>query len=134
MCLLSIEHCQLRPHRLSALVGGIINLFGNAFPMLSKVKMEYRWGGHLCLSKNSVSVFGEIEKNIYAACCQNGLGLTKGTSNGMLIADLATGGDHPLLVDALSEPHPTVLPPEPLLSIGAKCRLWWNHRQAGKEL
>ena len=108
--------------------------FRYRFPMLPNVDMEHRWGGHLCLSRNSVSVFGEIEKNIFTACCQNGLGLTKGTSNGMLIAELAVGTDHPLLADALSEPQPTTLPPEPLLSIGAKMHLWWSHRQAGRDL
>ena len=59
--------------------------------------MEYRWGGRLCLSWNTVPAFGEVEKNLYSACCQNGLGTALGTSSGMLIADLAIGNTSNLL-------------------------------------
>jgi glycine/D-amino acid oxidase-like deaminating enzyme len=52
--------------------------FGLRFPMLSGVTVEYRWGGHLCLSLNAAPAFGEIERGVYAACCCNGLGTVEG--------------------------------------------------------
>ena len=110
-----------------------VRSFKNRFPMLPDVSMQYRWGGHLALTLNSVSVFGEVEKNLYVACCQNGLGVAKGTLNGMLIADLATGKDNALLRENLAQPSPRKHPPEPLMSLGAKLRLWWRQRNAGRE-
>jgi glycine/D-amino acid oxidase-like deaminating enzyme len=34
--------------------------FAARFPMLNNAQMEYRWGGHLCLSLNSAPAFGEV--------------------------------------------------------------------------
>jgi hypothetical protein len=95
---------------------------------------DYRWGGHLCLSLNSVPAFGEIDKGIYSACCCNGLGTVKGTLYGKLAAELAVGYDNPMVQDGLNEPAPAKLYPEPLMSLGANARLWWSQKQAGREL
>ena len=104
------------------------------FPQLPQVTMEYRWGGRLCLSRNNVSVFGEIDTNLFSACCQNGLGTAKGTVSGKLIAELASGQSSALLDDQMSDLEPTRLPPEPFASIGAKAVLRWGEYRAGKEL
>ena len=112
--------------------------FANRFPMLPKVDMAFSWSGHLCLSRNSVSVFGEIEKNVFAACCHNGLGATHGTLNGVLIADYAMkSSEHatkPLIEDALNAAQPLRLFPEPLMSVGAKTYLWWGQISAGRDI
>lgn len=108
--------------------------FKARFPMLRGVEMEYRWGGHLCLSKNSAPAFGEIEPGLFVAACQNGLGATKGTLSGMLAADLACAHDSDLLRQWQAQPQPCQLPPEPLLSLGARACLWWRHRRASREL
>ena len=108
--------------------------FRNRFPGLSGVEMEYRWGGHLCLSRNSVPVFGEVGKNVYVACCQNGLGTVKGTLGGMLAVDLAMGNDNPMVGEMLAFPQPDKLFPEPFMTLGARTYLWWTHRQAGADL
>lgn len=108
--------------------------FAARFPMLAGVDMEYRWGGHLCLSRNSAPAFGEVEPGVWVAACQNGLGTTRGTLSGMLAADLACGEESPLLDEWLAEPAPARLPPEPLLGIGARAHLWWVHRRAGRDL
>jgi glycine/D-amino acid oxidase-like deaminating enzyme len=107
--------------------------FAARFPMLDGVTPEHRWGGHLCLSLNSVPAFGEIEKRVYAACCCNGLGTAKGTLYGKLIADLAVGSGEPMVQDALAEPAPRKLYPEPFQTWGARTKLWWLQRQAGRE-
>lgn len=108
--------------------------FHYRFPQLKSVPMEYRWGGRLCLSRNNVSVFGEIDNNLFAACCQNGLGTAKGTVSGKLIAELASEHQSDLLNDQLAEDKPTSLPPEPFASIGATAILRWGEFRAGREL
>ncbi|AZO12029.1 MULTISPECIES: FAD-binding oxidoreductase [unclassified Mesorhizobium] len=108
--------------------------FRARFPMLGEIPMEYRWGGHLCLSLNSAPAFGEIEERVFVAGCCNGLGTVQGTLYGMLAADLAAGSDEPMIADALNEPAPTRLYPEPLMSIGAPLKLWAMQKRAGKEL
>ena len=108
--------------------------FRARFPMLGDVAMAYRWGGHLCLSLNSVPAFGELEEGVYVACCQNGLGTVKGTLAGKLIADLACGGNDSMVADMLSYPAPKKLYPEPFMTLGARARLWWMHRRAGRDL
>jgi len=108
--------------------------FLHRFPMLKNVGMEYRWGGHLCLSLNSVPAFGEVEKNIFACGCQNGLGTVQGTLGGMLIVDLATNRKNPLAEEMADSEPPRKLYPEPFMTVGVKSRLWWSQQQAGKEL
>ena len=107
--------------------------FRARFPMLKDVGMDYRWGGQLCLSWNSVPAFGEIEDCLYAAGCQNGLGTCKGTLHGRLIADLATGSDEPMLADMQAMEQPRKLPPEPFLSMGANVNLWRMQWRAGAD-
>ena len=107
--------------------------FQRRFPMLKDVEMEYRWGGRLCLSRNGVPVFGEIENGLFAACCQNGLGASKGTLAGMLAAEYASGHDNRFIEDYLNESQPTKLPPEPFATIGATAYLNWQEWRAGME-
>ena len=88
----------------------------------------------MCLSLNTVPAFGEVENRVYAACCCNGLGTVKGTLYGKLIAELAAGNHDPMLQDAMAEAAPRKLYPEPLMSWGAKTKLWWMKERAGREL
>jgi len=108
--------------------------FSNRFPMLKQVDMQYRWGGRLCLSRNSVSVFEEVDTNLFAACCQNGLGTAKGTISGKLIAEYASGQQSDLLNDQLADTGVLKLPPAPIAKVGASLRLKWGEFRAGKEL
>lgn len=108
--------------------------FNNRFPALAGMQMQYRWGGRLCLTRNNVSVFGEIENGLYSACCQNGLGTAKGTVSGMLAAELASGISSPLLHDQLEQEEAKKLPPEPLASMAANTLLRWGEFRAGAEL
>lgn len=108
--------------------------FQQRFPMLKDVAMEYRWGGALCLSLNSVPAFGEVDERIYAAVCQNGLGIAKGTYAGIAIADLATAQDNQIVTDISSYDPPRKLYPEPFMTIGAKTTLWWQQKKAAKAM
>lgn len=107
--------------------------FAARFPMLGDVTMEHRWGGRLCLSRNGVPAFGEREPGLFSACCQNGVGIAKGTLSGMLAAELAGGGNDPMVADMLAFEEPERLPPEPLASLGANALLTWKTWRAGPE-
>ena len=85
--------------------------FRARFPMLGDIGMAYRWGGRLCLSRNGVPAFGEVGDKVFVACCQNGLGTTKGTLFGMLAAELATGTENHMIAAMGSFDPPARLPP-----------------------
>ncbi len=108
--------------------------FAARFPMLKDVEMEHRWGGQLCLAWNGAPAFGELEQNLFSACCQNGLGTAKGTLSGILAAELASGHQSQNLQDLLAEPEPSRLPPEPFCWIGATAQMRWGEFKAGAEL
>ncbi len=107
--------------------------FDARFPQLGEVTMDYRWGGLLCLSRNSVPAFGELEENLFSACCQNGLGVAKGTLSGKLAAELICGSSSPSLEYFRQQAQPRKLPPEPFASIGGNLSLRWGEFKAGKE-
>ena len=108
--------------------------FAARFPMLAGVEMAHRWGGRLCLSRNGVAAFGEVEEGLFAACCQNGLGTAKGTLSGMLAAELASGVGSDLLQVMLAEAPPVRLPPRLVAQPGAAMVLRWKEWRAGREL
>lgn len=107
--------------------------FERRFPMLDGVEFEFTWGGPLCLSRNFGTVFGELEPGLYAGLCQNGLGITRGTASGKLIAEYALGHSSELLDILKTEPYPAANPPEPFLGMGVQASLFWKERQAGLE-
>lgn len=107
--------------------------FDARFPALKNVEMQYQWGGRLCLSKNSVAAFGELKPGLFSACCQNGLGVAKGTASGMLAAELAHGYPSDLLTNLLAQEKPEKLPPEPLSWLGINAFMRWGEFRAGKE-
>jgi len=107
--------------------------FGNRFPALRGMEMEFSWAGHLCLSRNGVSVAGEVEEGVYAACCQNGLGTARGTMTGMGAAEMALGVESDITRALRAEPEPTRLPPRPISDLGANAFLRWKEWRAGAE-
>jgi glycine/D-amino acid oxidase-like deaminating enzyme len=107
--------------------------FAQRFPMLADLNMEHRWAGLLCLSKNGAPAFGELDKGVYAACCQNGLGIARGTLQGIGIAELVVNGGSDISAHFMAQPTPQKLPPEPLASIGANAYLKWKEWRSGAE-
>jgi glycine/D-amino acid oxidase-like deaminating enzyme len=103
--------------------------------MLAQVGMEHRWSGRMCLSRNDVWAIGELAENIYSACCQNGLGTTKGTIAGIVAAEMASARcSDSLIPEYIEEAAPKRLFPEPLMSLGASNYLRLREWRAGKEL
>jgi len=108
--------------------------FTRRFPMLSAVDFEYSWSGAICLSENHEGFFGQLGPNVYGALCCNGLGITRGTATGKLLADMIAGKRHELIDFLLSSPGPNKTPPEPFLSVGVKSVLKWGQFRAGLEV
>jgi glycine/D-amino acid oxidase-like deaminating enzyme len=107
--------------------------FDARFPDLAELPFEFSWAGRVCLSWNHVPAFGEIEENLYSACCENGLGTVKSTLAGMMAADLATGTGSGQLEKYANQPEPSRLPPEPLTWLGANAVIRWQELRAGRE-
>ncbi|MBI1905006.1 MAG: FAD-binding oxidoreductase [Rhodocyclales bacterium] len=107
--------------------------FDARFPNLAEVNMAYVWSGHLCLSRNGVSVTGEIDDGVFAACCQNGLGATRGVLTGICAAELVSGASSEITTFFAKQAEPGLLPPEPFASVGATVVLRWKEWQARKE-
>nr|NQY46465.1 FAD-binding oxidoreductase [Chromohalobacter sp.] len=121
-------------HRLRRVSASHRRSFEKRFPMLPNVDFDYTWGGALCISRNGGTPFGQIQPGVFSAVCQNGLGLTRGTISGKLIAEYALGVESELLSDMLQQPKPIANPPEPLLGIGIRSTLAWKEWHAGIEL
>ena len=107
--------------------------FKERFPHLPDVEMEHRWAGMLCLSRNGSPAFGELDQGVFAACCQNGLGLARGTLQGMGVADMVLHQSSAITRHFLEQPEPTRLPSEPFASLGANTYLRWKEWRSGKE-
>ena len=101
-------------------------LFDARFPVLRDVALAHTWSGFVALTRNSAPGFGRVRDGVHAACCQNGVGVTKGTIAGVLAADLACGRDNPLLADIEALGKPSPLPPAPVLGLGVRARLAWE--------
>lgn len=118
---------------LKRLGGRMREKFDARFPQLSGVRFQYSWSGHLCLSKNGVSVMRELEPGLFAACVCNGLGTARGTLMGIAAAELACGQTSDITDFFLAEDEPARLPPHPFDTIGANAYMRWKEWQARLE-
>ena len=126
---------ELPPERLNEVAGTHRRTFDARFPMLSRVGMEYCWSGRLCLSRNEVWALGELQPGLYSACCQNGLGTTRGTIAGIVTAEAASAlDDQSLVPDYRPQAQPSLLFPEPFMTLGAKSVIRLKEWRAGREL
>lgn len=107
--------------------------FDDRFSKLAGVEMEYSWAGHLCLSQNSVSVTGKLDEGLFSACCQNGLGTTRGTLAGMAAAEMACGKDSDISRFFSKQAEPMRLPPPPFSTLGANIYLKMKQQLARQE-
>jgi glycine/D-amino acid oxidase-like deaminating enzyme len=103
------------------------------FPELKGTPIEFSWAGRLCLSRNSSAAFGEVEQNLYSACCENGLGTVKSTLAGVMAAELATGTRSAFLERFCQAPGPSKLPPRILTQLGVSSVINWQAFRAGRE-
>jgi glycine/D-amino acid oxidase-like deaminating enzyme len=108
--------------------------FERRFPMLPQVDFEYTWSGAICLSENHEGFFGKLAPNVYGALCCNGLGITRGTATGKLLADMIAGERNELIDFLTASPGPNLTPREPFLSVGVNSVLKWGQFRAGLEV
>ena len=108
--------------------------FIERFPNLKESPFEFSWGGRVCLSLNGVPAFGELDENIYSACCSNGLGTVKGTLAGKLIIDKACQSNSSQLDKFESIEKPAILPPNFITEIGANLKIKSREITAGRDL
>lgn len=107
--------------------------FADRFPALAGVRQEYTWAGHLCLSRNAVSVAKELDAGLYAATVCNGLGTARSTLTGIAAAELAMGLETDTTRHFAAEAAPDRLPPKPFSTVGANVFLRWKEWRAGAE-
>jgi glycine/D-amino acid oxidase-like deaminating enzyme len=107
--------------------------FDMRFPGLKHVAMEFTWAGHLCLTRNGVAVMRELDRGLFSACVENGLGTTRGTLTGIGAAELACNVTSNTTRHFTAEAEPLRLPPPPLSTIGANLYLRWREWRAGNE-
>lgn len=107
--------------------------FAHRFPGLAGVRMQYRWGGAMALTRNAVPAFGEVAPGILAAVGCNGLGASNATASGLAAAETLTGQETDLTRLYRGFPEPEALPPQPLTLIGARATLAFREWKAGVE-
>jgi glycine/D-amino acid oxidase-like deaminating enzyme len=101
--------------------------------MLPEVTLDHGWGGVLTMSRNGAPCFGRLADNVYAAVCQNGVGVAKGTYSGMLLADYVVRADSELLSLLLALPRPAWNLPQPFLGLWVRAKIAWDQYRAGRE-
>ncbi|APG85717.1 oxidoreductase [Sinorhizobium americanum CCGM7] len=124
---------QVSAKRIAGIAAEQRRSFDARFPELQRVPLEFSWAGALCLSRNHVPAFGEMEEGLYSACCENGLGTVKSTLAGMMAAELATGTGNRDLETYKDQPIPSRLPPEPFAWLGINSVIRWQELRAGRE-
>ncbi|HEJ1088123.1 TPA: FAD-binding oxidoreductase [Serratia marcescens] len=123
-----------REHHLKNFIANHRKSFERRFPTLDQVDFAYSWSGAICLSENHEGFFGQLAPNVYGALCCNGLGITRGTATGKLLADMIAGERNELIDFLVASPGPNKTPPEPFLSIGVNSVLKWGQYRAGSEV
>ena len=124
---------QVSDERVAGIAAEQRRSFVARFPHLKGLDFEFSWAGRLCLSLSHVPAFGEVEEDLFSACCENGLGTVKSTLAGVLAADLATGTGSPLLDEFRAQRPPKRLPPAPLAYVGINSVIRWQELRAGRE-
>jgi glycine/D-amino acid oxidase-like deaminating enzyme len=108
--------------------------FDRRFPMLDNLELEYTWGGPLCLSANNGALFGQRSEGVFEAIGCNGLGLSRGSASGKLIAEYALGQSNDLVRQLLNQPQPRSLPARPIADMAVSATIWVKEFTAGAEL
>jgi len=103
------------------------------FPMLDKLEFEHTWAGVFCMTRDWASVFGRLDRGVFASLGYCGVGIARGTISGKLLAEFALGAESDLIADVRALSDPKHLPPEPFLGLGVRARLAWYKWQTRAE-
>ncbi|MEM0977160.1 MAG: FAD-binding oxidoreductase [Pseudomonadota bacterium] len=132
-CATLATKCRVGPGHVARAARVMQKKFDDRFPQLAGLQMEFAWAGHLCLTRNGVSLMRKLDHGLYSGCVQNGLGTVRGTLTGIGAAELAYGVDSDITKTFESEPAPSTLPPQPFLELGANAALRWKEWRARTE-
>lgn len=121
---------ELDPDKVRAMLK---RLYRNRFPAMRTHEFEHVWGGLTAVTHNGAFFFGEARPGLFASVGCGGAGVTRGTIQGKLLAEMACGSQSSLLSDRLALNGPNWLPPEPLRRIGATAQIAWEQWLAGAE-
>lgn len=108
--------------------------FNRRWPELSSMGFVASWGGLLTLAQNGGMVFGELADNVYGAAFCNGTGVSRGTSFGKSVAELAAGQTSPIIDILKRRVPPSRAYPKLITSTGVRFVTGWRFRQAGEEV
>ena len=104
------------------------------FPQLPDDIIQSTWSGIVSRTRNSSQIFEKINENIFVAGCYNGSGIGVGTLFGEQIAIKANNEVTDEIKIIENRNKPTWLPPDPLLSLGVKARLFYERMRAKSEI
>ena len=104
------------------------------FPQLPYDIIQSTWSGVVSRSRNSSQIFEKIEENIFVAGCYNGSGIGVGTLFGEQIAIKASNENSSEIEIIEKSIKPTWLPPDPILTLGIKSKLFYERLRAKSEL
>ena len=104
------------------------------FPQLPDDIIQSTWSGIVSRSRNSSQIFEKIEENIFVAGCYNGSGIGVGTLFGEQIAIKASNENSSEIEIIEKSIKPTWLPPDPILTLGIKSKLFYERLRAKSEL
>jgi glycine/D-amino acid oxidase-like deaminating enzyme len=104
------------------------------FPQLPDNIIQSSWSGIVSRTRNSSQIFEKIDNNIFAAGCYNGSGIGVGTLFGEQIAIKASNENTSEIKTIEARIKPTWLPPQPLLNLGVKTRLFYERLRAKSEI
>ena len=124
---------RLSPNMRRELLASHLKGLRARFPMLDKLEFETTWAGVFCMTRNWASIFGRLERGVFASLGYAGIGVPRGTISGKLLAEHALGSESDLNRDVQALSGPKRLPPEPFLGLGVRARLWWYHWRSRAE-
>ena len=104
------------------------------FPQLPDDIIQSSWSGIVSRTRNSSQIFEKIDENIFVAGCYNGSGIGVGTLFGEQIAIKASNENTKEIEIIEARNKPTLLPPDPFLSLGVKARLLYERFRAKTEI
>lgn len=108
--------------------------FENRFPEIKHVNFEYTYGGMINLTFNNRPLIMQKHPSVYASASGEGAGVAKTSLMGHYAAEWVLGIESEELRFLRSIANPSRLPPEPLTTVGATCRLAWEEFNAKKEI
>ena len=104
------------------------------FPGLPDDIIESSWSGIVSRTRNSSQIFEKIDKNIFVAGCYNGSGIGVGTLFGEQIAIKASNENSKEIETIEARNKPSLLPPDPILTLGVRVRLIYERFRARSEI